>query len=117
LILYGSAHLKDMDVPHRTALTKLIKERFDVDYSEALQHVKSAGTRVSFTSDLWSNLRLLGFMAITAHYSAKDENGHLRLFSRLIAFRSVPTQHTGANLGTIFFGILKEAGLLHRVSD
>lgn len=55
-------------------------------------------------------------MAITAHYSAIDENGHLKLYSRLIAFRSVPSSHTGVKLGQVFFKILEETGLLQTVS-
>lgn len=54
-------------------------------------------------------------MAITAHYTANDEDGNLRLYTRLIAFRSVPSSHTGVNLAHVFFGILKESGLLQSV--
>ena len=54
-------------------------------------------------------------MAITAHYAVKDENGHLFIHSRLIAFRAVPISHTGINLARVFYGILKEYGITHKV--
>ena len=54
-------------------------------------------------------------MAITAHYAVKDENRHLIVRSRLIAFRAVPVKHTGVNLAGVFYGILKEYGILHKV--
>ncbi|THH14369.1 hypothetical protein EUX98_g9621 [Antrodiella citrinella] len=115
LIMYASEYNDDLDIPHRTYMTKLIAERHVIDYGEALAHMKGAGSRISLTSDLWSNLRLLGFMAITAHYVAVDGDGHLKMYSRLIAFRSVPMKHTGVNLGRIVFEILQEQGLLHRI--
>lgn len=55
-------------------------------------------------------------MAITGHYSMKDANGSLVIRSRLVAFRSVPVSHTGVNLAAVFHGVLKEYGLLKRVS-
>ncbi|THH14133.1 hypothetical protein EUX98_g9644 [Antrodiella citrinella] len=117
LIAYCSDYIDDIDIPHRTFLTSLIKERYMIDYSEALEHLKSAGSRISYTSDLWSNLRLLGFMAITAHYAANDSDGHLKIHSRLIAFRAVPVQHTGSNLSRIFYDILREQKLLDRIES
>ena len=54
-------------------------------------------------------------MAITAHYAAKDENRHLVIRSHLIAFRTVPVNHTGVNLAGIFYGILRDYGILHKV--
>ena len=74
-----------------------------------------AERHISFTSDLWSNLKLTSFMAITAHFVARDERGNLIVRSRLIAFRMVSGSHTGVNLAGTFFNILKEYGLLHKV--
>lgn len=81
-------------------------------YLAMYQHAEG---RVSFTSDLWSNLKMTSFMAITAHFVARDERSNLIIRSRLIAFRMVSGSHTGVNLASIFFDILKEYGLLHKV--
>ncbi|EKM51271.1 uncharacterized protein PHACADRAFT_67025, partial [Phanerochaete carnosa HHB-10118-sp] len=60
--------LEDMDIPHRTMLTDLVKEHCAVDFGVVVEELKVSEGRISYTSDLWSNLKLLGFMAITAHY-------------------------------------------------
>ncbi|EKM49197.1 uncharacterized protein PHACADRAFT_68361, partial [Phanerochaete carnosa HHB-10118-sp] len=60
--------LEDMDIPHRTMLTDLIKECCAVDFGAVVKELKVSEGHISYTSDLWSNLKLLSFMAITAHY-------------------------------------------------
>lgn len=54
-------------------------------------------------------------MATTAHYCDKDENDRLVIRTRLLAFREIEGDHTGIHLARIFFKILKDAGLLHKV--
>lgn len=67
------------------------------------------------TSDMWSAKSLDPYMAVTAHY-VTEKNGRLELRSRLIGFRRVNGVHDGDNLGDIFYGIIKEWGILHKVS-
>ena len=40
LILYASDHLQDIDIPHRTMLTELIKERCAVDFGAVVEELK-----------------------------------------------------------------------------
>lgn len=40
LITYASDYVNDIDIPHRTQMTTLIQERFQIDYSEAIKHMK-----------------------------------------------------------------------------
>ncbi len=47
---------------------------------------------------------------------SRDKNGKLVLWNHLLAFRVVEGKHDGKNLGHIIFEILKEAGLLRKVS-
>jgi hypothetical protein len=47
---------------------------------------------------------------------ARDINGRLVLRNHLLAFRVVEGKHDGKILGRIIFEILKEAGLLGKVS-
>jgi hypothetical protein len=57
----------------------------------------------------------VSFLALTAHFIAR-ENGRLVLRNRLLAFRIVEGSHNGENLARIVFAILKDAGLLGKVS-
>jgi hypothetical protein len=70
---------------------------------------------MSFTSDLWSDPNLTGYMAVTAHYMVIDENGNLIQRNRLVAFQHVKGSHTGKNLAQNFFRIFKELGVLRKV--
>jgi ABC-type uncharacterized transport system permease subunit len=54
-------------------------------------------------------------MATTVHYCNKDENDCLVIRTRLLAFREIQGDHTGIHLARIFFEILEDAGLLHKV--
>jgi hypothetical protein len=72
--------------------------------------------RISFTSDCWSDPNLTTFLALTAHFMARDMNDQLVLRSHLLAFRVVEDKHDGKNLGRIIFEILKEAVPLGKVS-
>ncbi|OBZ72686.1 putative AC transposase [Grifola frondosa] len=70
---------------------------------------------VSFTSDLWTDQQLRGFMAVTLHYCAKDTQARLALRARLGAFRYVRGSHTGANLAAHFLEVVEELGIIHKI--
>ncbi|KAH8977225.1 hypothetical protein EDB86DRAFT_2818446, partial [Lactarius hatsudake] len=69
---------------------------------------------ISFSSDLWSDLNLVSFMALTSHFLSCDNAGHLHLDSHLLAFQVVDGKH-GNNITKIIFNILIEAHLLEKV--
>ncbi|KAJ3752489.1 hypothetical protein EV360DRAFT_11628, partial [Lentinula raphanica] len=71
-LLYIGNNLRERDIPHRTRLRELILERYKCHWKEITSEMKAALGRISFTSDMWSNSVLKGFMAITAHYMIKD---------------------------------------------
>jgi hypothetical protein len=71
--------------------------------------------RISFTSDCWSDINLVSFLTLTAHFVARDSEGHLVLRNRLVAFRIVKGKHDGENLAQITFGILKKAAIENKV--
>lgn len=126
--------LQDGDIPHRTALKDSLLRLFDVEMcaikkdlqvsvfppqlraSAQLPSPQSSLGRISITTDVWSNTSLTAFMAVTAHYCQKDENGRLELRHRLIAFRHIKGAHTGSRLGKEMVKILQEVGILGRVS-
>ncbi|KAG2336774.1 hypothetical protein BDR05DRAFT_831755, partial [Suillus weaverae] len=65
--------LNDADICHHTKLWELILDTFN-EYFEVLKSdlLKAQG-KVSFTSDPWSDSNLCPFMAITAHWIAKED--------------------------------------------
>jgi hypothetical protein len=72
--------------------------------------------RISLTTDMWSNPNLDGFKAVTAHFMERNSDGEIVEAACMIAFRFVEGDHTGEHLGHIFFEILKENGILFKVS-
>lgn len=54
-------------------------------------------------------------MALTTHYMAKNEHGHLVFKSQLVAFRYIDGSHTGRNLGNAFLKITDDLGISHKV--
>ncbi|GLB37952.1 putative encoded by [Lyophyllum shimeji] len=55
LLLYVGTQLDEDDLPHRTKLTQLIYERFQVEFKKLIEELKNAAGRISFTSDLWTD--------------------------------------------------------------
>lgn len=43
-------------------------------------------------------------------------NGDLILKSELLGFRKLDGSHSGVNMGRVFVKVLKEVGILHKVS-
>lgn len=78
-------------------------------------------SRISFTTDVWSDPQLKPYMAITAHYFVRtlgdDGKSNLTYRSRLLAFRHIPASHTGVHLAETFIEALKPFGILHKVRE
>lgn len=64
---------------------------------------------------MWSDPNRDSYMAVTAHFMARNEHGRLELRSHLIAFQFVEGAHSGVNLGQHFVKIVEESGFLHKV--
>lgn len=80
---------------------------------------KEAPGRVSYTTDVWTDLWIRPFMAITAHYFARvtnEDSGKTEDVwgSQLIAFRHLPESHTGEHLADSFLAVLESLGLVHK---
>lgn len=78
---------------------------------------KSLGC-VSFTTDVWSDPDLAAFLATTAHFIVRTDDGsdsRLVLRSGLLAFRHISGSHTGENLAHNLHTIIKDAGIEHKV--
>ncbi|KAI0725489.1 hypothetical protein C8Q72DRAFT_758932, partial [Fomitopsis betulina] len=83
MLLYGSDHIDDDNLPHRTKVTQLIKELYNIAMQRIASEIEAAPGRISFTSDLWSDHQQHGFMAVTLHFCAKDQQRRLVIRSRL----------------------------------
>jgi hypothetical protein len=58
----------------------------------------------------------VSFLGVTAHFAVRGgQDTQVNLRSRLAAFRHIEGSHTGENLATAFYKIVKEAGVEHRV--
>ncbi|PCH38908.1 hypothetical protein WOLCODRAFT_33260, partial [Wolfiporia cocos MD-104 SS10] len=72
LLYVGDDNLDNSDIPHRTKLKQLLTARFSELQESIASDAQNALGRVSFTSDLWTDHQLRGFMAITLHFCTKD---------------------------------------------
>jgi hypothetical protein len=56
------------------------------------------------------------YMAVMAHYLAKDSQGNLVIRADLVAFRELHGSHTGVNIAKVFLQVVQEIGALHKVN-
>jgi hypothetical protein len=80
--------------------------------------------RISLTTDIWLDLQLVAFMAVTAHWieeKAEDTpdgaRKKLTLCSALIGFHLVPKGHDGKQLAHILFSVVERVQILGKVSE
>ena len=66
--LYGQTEVSDRDLPHRISLTNKIFEQY---LEDSFRKTKIL-TRVSLTSDIWSDPNLAPFFTMTCHYPWKS---------------------------------------------
>ncbi|KAH9963967.1 hypothetical protein BGW80DRAFT_1126592, partial [Lactifluus volemus] len=60
--------ITDSNLPHRTKLIELIHEAYEEENMKMVELLKSSLGRISFTSDCWSDINLVSFLALTAHF-------------------------------------------------
>jgi hypothetical protein len=68
--------------------------------------------QISFTLDSWTSKNQVPFLGITAHWISKD----WELKSILLDFCHLEGSHSGENMSEVFFKVLKEFGILTKVS-
>jgi len=75
--------------------------------------------KISFTMDLWTDLDLRAYMAVTAHWLELHRSGRVQqnidLRTDLIGFVHVPGSHTGDHLASIFLAIIDRLKLVKKV--
>ncbi|KAN0124669.1 hypothetical protein V8E53_015705 [Lactarius tabidus] len=122
LILMLRPELRDHDIPHRTTIRKRVLEVLDEYIVELKSQLKKAMGRISLTTDIWSDLQLVAFMAVTAHWieeKAEDTpdgaRKKLTLRSALIGFHLVPKGHDGKQLAHILFSVVERVQILGKI--
>ncbi|KAF9002794.1 hypothetical protein BDQ17DRAFT_1425750 [Cyathus striatus] len=88
LILYltGDELTDEEFIHHKKLCTEILLEQKRAFDKLKIDLHKAEGC-ISFTTDLWSDPLLQSFMAITAHFLLKNEEGHLGYHGALIAFK------------------------------
>ncbi|EUC58850.1 HAT family dimerization protein, partial [Rhizoctonia solani AG-3 Rhs1AP] len=112
LMLYSTQGLiKDSNLPHRDKLELLAHAMYCLEKDIIDKDMQSSRGSISLTSDLWSDIRIRSFMAVTAHYI--DALGILH--DHLIAFRKLDGHHTGINIAHALHEVLQESGIADKI--
>ncbi|KAJ8453438.1 hypothetical protein ONZ45_g19719 [Pleurotus djamor] len=118
LAYLGADKITNGDIPHRTKITIDILHEFEAEQQRLREEMERAIGRVSFTSDIWSDPNLDGYMGVTAHYIVRNiRDNHLEWKSHLIAFQIIEGDHTGVNIANHFLTILDKYGITHKLGQ
>ncbi|KAH7904018.1 hypothetical protein BJ138DRAFT_969441, partial [Hygrophoropsis aurantiaca] len=60
--------LTDADIPHRTTIRTRVVQILEAHLDELSAEMQNSIGKISFTTDLWSDINLSPFMAVTAHW-------------------------------------------------
>ena len=115
MLYVGDEKLEVKDLPHCTKMTKMVLDEFKKEWRKFAEDMKKAEGRILYTTDLWSDLNLDSFMAITAHYIFCPTTGLLQYWCNLIAFQHIKGSHSGANLAMHFFALIDGLRVAHKV--
>ncbi|QRV87180.1 RNA-directed RNA polymerase L [Ceratobasidium sp. AG-Ba] len=108
-IAQGNASTKD--IPDRHTVATHVDKLCQEEKERIRKEIKHAPGRISCTADLWSDESQRSFMCITAHFYGPLK----KMVDYLIAFRVIEGSHAGANLAEVFFGVLKEFGIVGKL--
>ncbi|KAF9510406.1 hypothetical protein BS47DRAFT_1300302 [Hydnum rufescens UP504] len=79
LLLYLQENLTNDDIPGRTKIRSSILKMWQTEFLKLKSELEGSLGKVSFTADIWSDSRLRPFLAITAHWIQRLDNGSLSL--------------------------------------
>ena len=74
--------------------------------------LQDAPSKISLTLDAWTSKNQIPFLGVTAHWI--DENWNFNQIT--LEFHHLEGSHTGENLSRVLVNILKEYGILEKVS-
>jgi len=70
--------------------------------------------KISLTTDIWSNQKLLAFLVLTAHWLSIND-GKLSLHAALIGFHHMTGKHSDKAIANALVLILERVGILDKV--
>lgn len=138
LLLLLKGDLEENNIPHRTTITKRVLELhqqqierlsnqmlvsilyyiYYINYIKLILLKQTSMGKISFTMDVWTDLDMNAYMAVTAHWLQKASLQHseglqskLALRSDLIGFVHISGSHTGERLAEVFDFILNRIKL------
>ena len=94
-------------IPSRITIKNIIVSKFNAKRSQIKQDLEKVNSKISFTTDIWTNLSNEAFMGVTAHYI--DDNWNLRSFTLDII--PLEEKHTGNYIALKIQDILEEFDL------
>jgi len=121
--------LDNKQIPHHHKLLEGIINQFKQEFAKLkvelsvrllsfFQNVgwlyqQSAG-KISLMTDIWSNQKLLAFLAVTVHWLSIN-NGKLSLHAALIGFHHMTGKHSGKAIADALVLILERVSILTKV--
>ncbi|CAJ0855644.1 2981_t:CDS:2, partial [Entrophospora sp. SA101] len=94
-------------IPSRLSVKNIIVTKFNRARIQIKQQFEKFDSKVSFTTDIWSNLSNEAFIGITVHYI--DNNWNMRNF--VLDIIQIQEQHTGINIANKILDIIEEFNL------
>ncbi|KAG8821310.1 hypothetical protein FRC17_009861 [Serendipita sp. 399] len=116
LLLFCGRQLQDKDIPHRDRLGRLVMTAFKDSWENLVAEIASSEGETSLTADMWTSPAKVAFMAITAHFIVRNHNC-LEMRARLVAFRKIEGEHSGANMARHMAQVLHELKLTRTVGQ
>ncbi|QRV94607.1 hAT family dimerization protein [Ceratobasidium sp. AG-Ba] len=107
----GQGKVTTKDIPDRHAISLKAQKLSDEAKEKLKKEIKHARGKISCTSDLWTDEIQRAFMSITVHFV----NKHRRMVHRLIGFRVIEGNHSGAHLAETFFEVVEEFGFTNKL--
>jgi hypothetical protein len=98
-------------VPSGDTVRNRIFKSFENEKKKIKKELQEAPGNISFTLDGWTSKNQIPFLGITAHWISLN----WELKNTVLDFKVLEGTHSGENIATVFFNILKEYGILNKV--
>ncbi|KIL57978.1 hypothetical protein M378DRAFT_188346 [Amanita muscaria Koide BX008] len=116
LLLVLRVDLQEKDIPRRTKIRSSIITACNTWYTVLKSDLAAAAGQISFTADVWSDRSLRPYLAITAHWLARDVSTRsLQLQTALLAFHRLQGSHDGKSLANAAIFILDRAKIVSKL--
>ncbi|KAF9503993.1 hypothetical protein BS47DRAFT_1308980, partial [Hydnum rufescens UP504] len=90
---------------------KMIIQMWHAEFKNLKWEVASSLGKVSFTADIWTDGVLWPYLAVTAHWIQRCQDGTLSLRADLIAFHYLPGSHDGKSICSAIWHLLEHASI------